>query len=495
MTNRKESNWIFILLGPLLFLLIYFLPSPAGMSFIAQSVLACTIWLVIWWLSEAVPIGITSLVPLILFPLLNVLPIKEVSSFYASPIIFLFIGGFIIALAMEKWALHKRIALNIIQYTGTNQRQILLGFIIATGGLSMWISNTATTMMMLPIAISIINQLKNISGQKEGLESPNGSFGKALILSIAFAASIGGMATIVGTPTNLILVDGVKQYYNYEIAFDKWFILGLPLSITLLFALWWHLSFNVFKLEAKSVTGAKELIQSELKNLGHMTFEEKWVAFIFSCVAFCWIFRKVLLTHILPGINDTTIAIIGAVILFIIPSRKEKNKYLMDWASAEKLPWSVILLFGGAFALAGSFSSSGLTLWLGEKMTSLASLPYILILLAVIAFVNYLTELTQNMATCTLMIPVLAALAISINVHPLGLMIGMTIAASCAFMMPIATAPNAIVFGSGEISMRDMVHAGVLLNIISIIIITLIIYFLLPVIWHIDLQTFPSAFK
>lgn len=471
------------------------------MSVAARNVLAVSVWVIIWWLFEAIPIGMTSLLPLVLFPIFQIAPIKEVSSFYANPIIFLFVGGFIIALAMEKWNLHKRVALNIIKLTGTNERQILLGFIAATGGLSMWISNTATTMMMLPIALSIIHQLNSIvsatsivATKKVTLEGEH-SFGKALILSIAFAASIGGMATIVGTPTNLILVEGVRQLYDYEIPFDQWFFFGLPLVLVLLIVLWWHLSRVAFKLNSQHVPGASEIINNELKVLGKMGRQETIIAVVFGLVAVAWIFRKLLLTPIFPDINDTTIALMGAVVLFLIPAKKGSKEMLMAWEDARKLPWFVILLFGGAFAIAGSFSTSGLTEWMGTKLSILASLPFWLMLLIIIAFVNYLTEVTQNMATCTLMIPVLAALATAIDVHPLGLMTGMTIAASCAFMMPIATAPNAIVFGSGNIQMKDMVKAGFLLNLISIVLITLFVYFLLPIIWDIDLMTFPELFK
>jgi len=482
------------MLGPALFLTILWLPTPEGMTSTANFVLACTIWIVVWWLSEALPIAITSLMPLILFPVLDIQSVRDVSGYYASPIIFLFVGGFIIALAMEKWNLHQRIALNIIKLTGTNERQILLGFIIATGGLSMWISNTATTMMMLPIAISIISVFGNIMKSASSTSGINIGFGKALVLSIAFSASIGGMATLVGTPTNLILAEGVQQLYGYEIPFDRWFLFGFPLVILLLGILWWHLGFNVFRLSKHQVAGAKETIDEKIRQLGIMSFEEKSVAIIFGLVALAWILRQPLIQPFFPNISDTTIALTGAVSLFLIPSNKIKGQFLMDWEYAKKLPWAVVLLFGGAFAVAGSFSSSGLTLWLGDTMTGLASLPFWLILLAVVALVNYLTELTQNMATCTLMIPVLAALSVSIGVHPFGLMVGMTIAASCAFMMPIATAPNAIIFGSGQIDMKDMVRAGFLLNIMSVLLVTLFVYYLLPVIWDIDLSVFPETF-
>jgi len=256
-------------MGPLLFIIVLLLPAPEGLGVVAHRVLACTIWVVIWWLTDIVPMAITSLMPLVLFPILGVLPIKAVSDYYANPIIFLFIGGFIIALAMEKWDLHKRIALNIIKVAGTNQRQILLGFIIATGGLSMWISNTATTMMMLPIGLSIISQLNAIISSSQSSDNyVDTGFAKALILSIAFSASIGGMATIVGTPTNLILVEGVKQLYDYDIPFDQWFLFGLPLVLVLLGVLWWHLGHNAFQLSKAQVPGATEVIHKELDDLG-----------------------------------------------------------------------------------------------------------------------------------------------------------------------------------------------------------------------------------
>ena len=337
MTRGDGFRWVSILLGPILFILILLLPAPSGLGAIGHRVLACTIWVVIWWLTDIVPMAITSLMPLVLFPILGVLPIKDVSDYYANPIIFLFIGGFIIALAMEKWDLHKRIALNIIKVAGTNERQILLGFIIATGGLSMWISNTATTMMMLPIGISIISQLATIiKTQGSHQQTENSGFGKALILSIAFSASIGGMATIVGTPTNLILVEGVNQLYNYDIPFDQWFFFGLPLVIVLLGVLWWHLGHNAFRLSKAQVPGAKAVIQTEIDELGPMTKEERWVAVVFSLVAVSWILRQPLLQPIFPNANDTTIALIGAVTLFLIPTSKGDGSFLMDWSYAKR---------------------------------------------------------------------------------------------------------------------------------------------------------------
>ncbi|MEM7105074.1 MAG: SLC13 family permease [Bacteroidota bacterium] len=489
-----KQKGIFIFLGPLLFLIILLLRAPSDMERVAFVVIACTVWIALWWLTEALPIGITSLLPLLLFPLCAIMPIKDVAGFYSNPIIFLFIGGFVIALAMERWNLHKRIALQIIRFTGTNQKQILLGFILATGFLSMWISNTATTMMMLPIALSIIFQFESILGQPGYSDQNPQLFGKALVMSIAYAASIGGMATIVGTPTNLIFVEFAREYYDYDVPFDKWFIFALPLVVVLGAFLWWHMSSNAFKLDKKEVPGSKNVIDKELQSLGKISYEEKWVLVIFILVAVAWISRKYLISPLFPNVTDTTIALIGAVMLFIIPSRAKQDQMIMNWNTAKRLPWEVILLFGGAFAVAGSFQASGLTTWIGLKLSMVEAVPMWLILLIIVAVVNYLTELTQNMATCTLMLPVLAGLSLAIDVHPFGMMVSMTIAASCAFMLPVATAPNAIVFGSGSLHMKDMVRAGFLLNIVSIILISIYSYFFLPLIWGIELGKFPVSF-
>ena len=470
--NSAFRKYIFIGLGPLLFLLILWIGKPSDMSDAAHFVMASSIWIILWWMVEAVPIGITSLLPLLLFPLGEILTGAEVANYYASPIIFLFVGGFIIALAMEKWNLHKRIAINIINITGTNQRQILLGFILATALLSMWISNTATTVMMLPIGISIITQFETIlsgSTSKNPVASP---FGKALIISIAYAASIGGIATLVGTPTNLILVDYVNEQMESELAFDTWFYFAAPLSFVLIGILWWHFSRVVFKLSKDQVPGAKSIIKEELTKLGKISYEEKWVLAIFSLVAFAWMTRAYIIKPFFPQVTDTSIALFGAIILFLVPSRSQRTSMIMNWEQAVKLPWQVILLFGGAFALAGSFQQSGLTEWIGLKLELLQGVPNWLILLVIVAVVNYLTELTQNMATCTLMLPILAGLSDSIGIDPFFLMVPMTIAASCAFMLPVATAPNAIVFGSDKIQVKDMVRAGFWLNVISIILIT-----------------------
>ncbi|MEQ8362991.1 MAG: DASS family sodium-coupled anion symporter [Cyclobacteriaceae bacterium] len=480
-----------LIVGPSLCVLMMLMGGPDDMPAPAYAVVACTVWIALWWLTEAVPIAITSLLPILLFSVLGVMSVTSVTDYYSNPIIFLFIGGFIIALAMEKWNLHRRIALSIIQFTGTNQRQILLGFILATGFLSMWISNTATTMLMLPIALSIIDQLVQLFTDKSSASS---SFGKALLISIPYAASIGGVATLVGTPTNLIFIESVQQFYGAEVPFDSWFFFALPLSLILGAFLWWNMSFGAFKLSTIEVKGSKEVISNELVKLGKMKYEEKWILSVFCTVAFAWIFRQLLIQPFFPEVNDTTIAIAGALVLFVVPSKGAPREMIMDWNYAKRLPWAVILLFGGAFALAGSFMETGLTHWIGNKLTLLKGVEPWIIMLIVVAVVNYLTELTQNMATCTLMLPILAGLSEAIGVHPFSLMVPMTIASSCAFMLPVATAPNAIVFGSGKLEIKDMVRAGFLLNIFSIILITLFTKYLMPIIWGINMNEFPAEF-
>ncbi|MEM6766161.1 MAG: SLC13 family permease [Bacteroidota bacterium] len=479
------SKTLFLILGPLSFALIQLFVKPEGLAPEAVSILAITVWMAIWWVSEAVPIAITSILPLVLFPVTGAMDMRATAAPYSRPIIYIFMGGFMIALAMEKWNLHRRIALSIIAAVGTNMKQIVLGFVLAAGILSMWISNTATTVMMLPIGLAIVSQFM-VLGKDAGLtEKVLDNFSKALILSIAYCASIGGMATLVGTPTNLVFIGFVEETYQAELSFAKWMLLGFPITVILWGVTWWHLTHNAFPLSGKRIAGSKQIIQDQLKKLGRISYEERWVMGVFATVAFAWISRKYILNPFLPGINDTSIAMAGAAVLFVIPSSK-KGQFLMDWPTALKLPWGVLLLFGGAFAVAAGFDQTGLAQWMGEKLSLMKGTPYIAVLSVVVTMVNFLTEIAQNMATCALMMPVLSELSINLGVHPYALMVSATIASSCAFMLPVATAPNAIVFGSGMIKMRDMVRAGFLLNVLSILIIILFSYFLLPYIWGIE---------
>ncbi|MEQ9426797.1 MAG: SLC13 family permease [Cyclobacteriaceae bacterium] len=483
-----------ILVGPLSFLLIMLTPPFTGMSDTAHSALASTVWIAIWWVTEAIPVPVTSLLPLVLFPLTGVMEIRQTAGPYANPLIYLFIGGFVLALAMEKWNLHRRIALTIIHMVGTNMRQLILGFILACGFLSMWISNTATTVMMLPIALSIVTQFKEFNANSDRKIPGADVFPLALILALPYSASIGGMATLVGTPTNLIFIDSVERIYNTSIPFAEWMAVGFPIAVIMLFVTWFHLTRTAFNISNEVVPGSKQIIEQELKKLGPIKYEEKWVLTIFGCVAFSWILRSYIISPFFPAVDDTIIVLIGAALLFIIPDR-EKQQQLMDWETALKLPWGVLILFGGAFSVAAAFAESGLTAWIGDQLSGLGSVPFWLALLIIVAVVNYLTEVTQNMATCTLMMPIMAALAGVIGVHPFPLMTATCIASSCAFMLPVATAPNAVVFGSGFIKMKDMVRAGFMLNILSILVIVFVVYFLLPAVWGIDMMSFPEEMK
>lgn len=488
-----QRKWIFLLLGPALFTLILLLFKPDGLPYEGRAILASTVWIAVWWITEVVPIAVTSMLPLILFPLTGGLDMKATAKPYGHEILFLFLGGFMLALAMEKWNLHRRIALNLIAAVGTNMHQIVLGFILATGLLSMWISNTATTVMMLPIGLAIIGEIKLLTdGKGEELKGIR-NFGKVLMLSIAYAASIGGLATLVGTPTNMIFRAFVQNEYGIEISFASWALIGVPIAAVLMLIMWQHMVRRAYKLDNRPVPGAQALIQREISLLGPMRYEEKWVLGIFFAVATMWMTRKYLINPWLPNLNDTGIALLGAIPLFFIPSKKQ-GQTLMDWPTAVKLPWAVLLLFGAGFAIAAGFELSGLADWIGQQMSLLAAVPFVVMLVAIIAGVNFITEITSNMATCTLMMPVLAKLAPAIDVHPYGLMVSATVAASCAFMLPVATAPNAVVFGSGMLEMKDMTRAGLQLNLISIVIITLVMYFLLPVVWGIDLQQMPADF-
>ena len=466
-------------LGPLAFFYILFFFHPDGLSVSANAVLASVVWVTIWWVTEAIPIYVTALLPLILFPLTGALSLSETATSYGHKYIFLYMGGFILAIAIEKWNLHKRIALTIINLIGTNIINIILGFMLATAFLSMWISNTAATVIILPIAMAIVYQLND---NPETEKDENKIFGKALMLAIAYSASIGGISTLIGTPTNLVLAGVVQTTFGKEITFSEWFVLGFPIAVLLLFISWVYLTRFAFKFKQKEFPGGRTEITLRLKALGKMGFEEKTVLFIFILTAFAWIARSFLLQRFIPAIDDTIIAMCTVIIMFLLPTR-QKGKKLITWEDAVKLPWGILLLFGGGLTLAMGFESSGLALWIGGKLSALQVLPFILLLLILISIVNFLTELTSNIATTAILLPVLVSLAPVLGVHPYYLMIAATLSASCAFMLPVATPPNAVVFGSGYLEMVDMVKKGFWLNIISILILTVVVYLVLPLVW------------
>ncbi|WP_057936369.1 SLC13 family permease [Algoriphagus resistens] len=478
-----------LFLGPIAFLLIIFLVESPGLTPESRAMLALAVWMAIWWISEAIPIAATAFLPLIFMPMLGILPIVDVSSNYMHPTVMLYMGGFLLATGIEKWNLHRRIALNIINLLGTDLRRIVLGFILATGILSMWISNSATSLMMLPIGLAVVNQFK------DQLDSSNSiiaqSLGKNIMLGIAYGASIGGVATLIGTPTNTILAAVVSDLYGYTIGFNEWMLFGFPLASVLLFVCWFYLVNSANPLPKNfSLKDGKNIISKQLGALGKINFEEKTVMIVFGLVCLAWITRGFLLEQFFPEINDTIIVLIGVVLLFVLPS-STKNERILDWKTAERIPWGVLILFGGGLALAAGFQSTGLAEWIGQKFTLLEGISFFLLLLVIIASVNFLTEVTSNVATASMLLPILASVSLKLDLHPFGLMVGATLAASCAFMLPVATPPNAVVFGSGFLKMKDMVSAGFWLNIISIILVTLMVYFVLPLMWGIDLLQNP----
>lgn len=502
-----NKRWIGIVLGPFLYTLILLFVQPQGMSAEAHAVFAATVWMATWWVTEAVPIAVTALLPLVLFPLSGAMDIKTTGASYGHPIIFLFVGGFMIATAIERWNLHRRVALGIIAKVGSEPKSIILGFMVATALLSMWISNTATTIMMVPIGLAIVGQLSS----KEDVDN---TFAKALLLGIAYSASIGGIATLIGTPTNVIFSGVVLDQYGKEISFATWMLFATPVAVFLLGICWFYLVNIGFDLKKYNKAGASDKGMEQIKayqaELGPMSYEEKWVITVFGLVAFSWMTRSFLLNSLIPNLTDTIISLIGTLTLFVIPTKSSKQakqpidaamdevddspSTILDWETAVKIPWGVILLFGGGLSLASAFNASGLADWIGGNVLLLGNLPLFLLLFILIAAVNFLTEITSNIATVSMILPILTSLAFSIGIHPYILMIGATCAASCAFMLPVATAPNAIVFGSEHIKIRDMMRAGIWLNIISILTFSVYVYYVMPFVFGIDINSFPMGF-
>ncbi|MFU8767814.1 MAG: SLC13 family permease [Candidatus Methanoperedens sp.] len=457
--SRQQAG---LVVGPLLFLFII-LSEPGGMEWSAKAVAAGTAWIACWWLTEAIPIPVTSLLPIILFPLLGALEVGKVTAEYGNQIIFLLIGGFFIAIAMEKWNLHIRIALLIVRAIGTGPRKTIAGFMAATAFLSAWISNTAAAMMMIPIASAAILHVSKEGGDR--------NFNTAIMLAVAYSASIGGVASLIGTTPNLIFAGMYHTFYGIEITFLKWASFGAPLAILLLFLCWAYL---VYVASPPAMKPAYSGIADRVARPGRTTPQEKKVLAVFLVTAFLWTTR-VLWGKYLPLVNDSSIAVFGAFLLFLIPSGK--GGALLAWDDAVKLPWGVVLLLGGGLAIAKGFMETGLDAWVAGQLLFLEGMPYIVIILAVVTLTMFLTELTSNTATATIIIPVTASLAAAIGIEPMGLMIATSMTASLAFMLPVATPPNAIVFGTGYVTIPQMARAGIWMNLMSIAIITLFIAF------------------
>ena len=485
---RLNKNILGLILGPLLFLAIMIFVDAEGLSFEAKCILASTAWMAVWWVTECVPISVTALLPIVLFPLTGGMDLATTTAAYGHKLVFLFVGGFLIALAIEKWHLHKRLALNIIRVTGSNKSRVILGFMLATAFLSMWISNTATSIMILPVGLAIISQLKD---DPKTIENENEVFGKSLMIAIAYSASIGGMATLIGTPPNMVLAGVVEESYGIKLNMFDWMKFGVPLSSFLLIICWLYLTKIAFKFKNEEFSAGKEEILRQINKLGRFSNEEIKVLIVFTLTALGWIFRGSIET-IFPMIDDTIIAIFFAVTLFIISTKNHKtNTTLLVWNDTVKLPWGILILFGGGMAIASAFGKSGLALWIADLLQNLNDVSLFLIILIIVTSINLLTEVTSNMATTAMLLPVLVTIALAIEVHPYFLLVSATLAASCAFMLPISTPPNAVVFGSGFLKIEDMFKKGIWMNLISIITITLVVYFTLPYVFEMTAELLP----
>jgi len=478
--GKTLSQRIGAFLGPICFMLMLSSEVPAGLEKEGWFTAAIAVLMAIWWATEAMPIAVTALLPIVLFPTFGVTSIEETAPLYANKVIFLFLGGFIVAFAMQRWNLHRRMALKILQYGSNNGRSLVASFMIASALISMWVMNTSTTMMLLPIAISVItvvhNTVTNLS--KKNKED----FQYSLLLGVAYGSTIGGMATLVGTAPNVMLAAFMLDNYDFNINFADWMIIGLPLTALMLPLAWITLTKWVFKVDFTIPSEGKATLQKLRIEMGSISTPEIRVAVIFLFMASCWILRPILIK--LPGLaalDDSLIAIGGAILLFITPSGDKSDPILLRWKYAEKLPWGVLILLGGGLALANAVSSTGLAKWIGGTLNDASSLPLILLVFLAATLIIFLTELTSNVATTATFLPVVGAIAIESGYDPIVLVVPVTLAASCAFMLPVATPPNAIVFGSGMLNVPRMAKAGVLLNIIGIFIVTIVTYKLSPI--------------
>jgi sodium-dependent dicarboxylate transporter 2/3/5 len=454
--------------GPLCFAIMLLLPNPLPLEPQAWKVIAAASWMIIWWVTEAVPIFATALIPMTLLPLLGIFSIAESTAPYANPIIFLFMGGFLIALAMEKWDLHKRIALTLITMTGAKANGIIFGFMLATFILSMWISNTATAVMMLPIAMSVISLLVNELGLNRE-DKRFRRFALSLMLGIAYSANIGGASTIIGTPPNVVMVGYMKEFYDFDVAFSSWLAIGLPICIVILALTYFMLVHWFYPNKLGHLEGSEEVIRRELQKMGPISKPEKRVLAIFLATALAWIMLQPI-NNLLgsPILNNTIVGMAGGTLMFFFPLDLKKGKFLLDWKYTEKLPYGILLLFGGGLCLAKAMELTGIIEFVGNFISEKGPYPFWVLVLLLTSVMLYMTEIMSNVALVTIFLPVVIGIAQGLNIPGLLLVAPVTIAASCAFMMPISTPPNAIVFASGHIQMKDMVRAGFWLNLISI---------------------------
>ena len=479
MHTHPLSKKIGLFSGPLLFIIVLNFPFDS-LSFEAAAVLATASWMVSWWISEAVSISVTALLPLIIFPLTGVMAVNDVGANYGSSIVFLFFGGFVLALGLEKVNLHRRIALTIIKKTGTSPNKVILGFMIATAFMSMWISNTASTVVMLPIALSVINLLID---QQESSTKQTRNFALSVMLGIAFSANAGGIATVIGTPPNSVLIGLLENEYQIQISFVKWMAIGLPFAIVMITIIYLVLVYGMFSTKGLQFSASQEVIDNELEKLGPIKPKEKQVLWVFGIVVSLWIFRT-LINSVFPGLklSDTVISILGAVALFAIPFDLKKGDFILEWKDTQKLSWGILILFGGGLALAKGMSATGIvsliTTYIADGNFSILLTASFLIILML-----FMTELMSNVALVAVLAPVVAGIALGLEIPILYLLIPVTMASSCAFMLPMATPPNAIVFASGFIKVHEMARIGIIINCIAVVLLIAVFEFVLPLIF------------
>lgn len=449
------------------------------MSVDAWRVAAVGLWMAIWWATEAIPVFVTAFIPIVAFDPLGVATMREATSHYAHPTIYLFLGGFILALAIEKWNLHRRIALALLEKIGTNGRRLVGGFMLVCAALSMWMTNTSTTMMLLPIVLSVIAVIReNVSDISD---QDRDNFQIAMLLGLAYAASIGGLATLIGTPPNALLAGFMADTYGIEISFARWMLVGIPITCVMLPLAWILLTRFLFPVNIQTGKAVKAHLHGMRESLGEITRAEKRVGIIFLVVVAGWMLRRPLTDWLgLSGVSDAGIVMSAALLLFLFPSGNQAQTPLLSWPDLSRLPWGVLILFGGGLSLASAVSSSGLALWLGESLAPLNAFGIAALVVASVALVIFMTELTSNLATTATLLPVVGAIALQAGVPPIMLTVPISIAASCAFMLPVATPPNAIVFSTGSISIPQMARAGLALNILGIVMVSIIALFVAP---------------
>jgi sodium-dependent dicarboxylate transporter 2/3/5 len=474
--NRTKT--IGFLLGIVIFFAMLAAPSPDGLSLAGWRTAAVALLMATWWITEAIPIAATALVPIVVFPVLEISGIEDTLTPYAHPLIFLFLGGFVIAIAMEKWELHRRIALNIVNFVGTEPHSIILGFILASAFLSMWVSNTATALMMLPIAISVLN----LVNKKAEPDQQTAHFDLCLLLGIAYGCNVGGMGTLIGTPPNALLAGFMQDSHGVEISFASWLLFGIPMVIISLPVLYGVLTRLVYPIAMDRLPGGDELFANKLRELGVTSSPEKKVAVVFIITALLWIFRP-LLSGLIPGVSDTGIAIAAALSFFLIPVKSQEENFILRWDDVEKLPWGVLILFGGGLSLASAISSTGLAEWIGQGVQVLSGWPIFFLLILIVALIVFLTEMTSNTATTAAFLPIMGSVAVGLALEPLLFTLPVALAASCAFMLPVATPPNAIIYGSGRIHIPEMAKAGIWLNLVFILLTGLMVYYIAPLIF------------